>query len=237
MNKIFIIAKKELSGYFGNPSGYIFAGLLFLIVNWMFFNDVFVLGQAEMSPFWTVAMYLFSIFIPAITMNLIAEEKKNGTWEVLTSLPIKESQLVWGKFLGCGIYLMVIMLLSLPAIITIYLLGKPDLGVLMSGMISLLLLGLSYLAVGLFTSSLSNQAMVGFLFSTVLLILNNLLGQEIFLGRMPQIIRRVAEELSLSNRSTKIASGVVSSSDVIFYISWCLIWVNLTLISLKSKNK
>lgn len=237
MNKIITIAKKEWQNNFSNPVGYVFAALLLLVVNWMFYNDFFLVGQANIQPYFSTMAYLFSIFIPAITMGLIADEKKNGNWEIILSMPVNEIQLVVGKILGCGLYILFTIALSLPTAATMYFLGKPDSGVMGGSYLGIIILGWSYLAVGVFMSSLSSQAIVGFLGSAVFLILDNLIGQEVLLTRLPGVIRGVVESLSLAARVGKVESGLITLVDVIFFLSWMMVWTILTVLVLKNRDK
>lgn len=237
MKKILIIAKKEWQNYFTSPVGYVFAGLLITIVVWMFVGDMFLVNQADLRSYWSILGFLLSIFVPAISMNLLAEEKKNSTWEVLLSLPISEKELTVGKFLGCALYLIFSLLLSLPIILTILILGHPDIGPIIGGFIGILLLGLSYLSLGLFMSSLSNQSVVGFLGATVALMVNNLLGQESLLVKMPGVVRGVAENLSLYARAVNFFTGLVQIKDLLFFGSWILVFLILTVVSLKARGK
>jgi ABC-2 type transport system permease protein len=237
MRKILTIARKEWQNYFTSPVGYIFAALLLVVVNWIYFGDLFLLGQADIRPYLTTMVYLFSIFIPAISMGLFADEKKNSTWEVLLSTPITEIQLVAGKIIGCGMYLLFTITLSLPTAITIFLLGKPDLGLMVSGYLGLILIGISYLSVGLFMSSLSNQAIVGFLGTAVFLILNSMIGQEVVLTRLPTVIKSMVEYLSLITHVTRINSGLITMTDILFFVSWVAIFMVLTVLTLKTRDK
>jgi ABC-2 type transport system permease protein len=237
MKKILTIARKEWKNYFTSPVGYIFAALLLIVVNWIYLGDLFLLGQADIGPYLTTMIYLFSIFIPAISMGLLADEKKNSTWEVLLSTPVNEIQLVAGKIIGCGMYLLFTIALSIPAAITVYLLGKPDIGVIISGYLGLILLGSAYLSVGLFMSSLSSQAIVGFLGSAVFLILNNMIGQDVILTRLPVAIKGIVESLSLITRVARINSGLITMSDLMFFGSWIVIFMILTVLTLKTRDK
>lgn len=237
MNKILTIAKKEWRNYFGSPVGYVFAALLLVVTGWVFFGDLFLLGQADMSSYFTTMVFLFSIFIPAISMGLLADEKKNGNWEVVLSMPIDETKLVLGKLLGCGMYLLFTIALSLPVAVTMIILGKPDVGIIAGGYLGLIMLGGAYLSVGLLASSLSNQAMVGFLGATVFLILNNMLGQEVVLARLPVFLKNLASSLSLAARAGHFSEGLITLNDVFFFISWMAVFVILTVISLKTRDK
>jgi ABC-2 type transport system permease protein len=237
MKKIFTIAKKEWQNYFSSPIGYIFAALLLLVTNWLYFSDIFLLGQADISPFLSTMTFLFSLFIPAISMGLLAEEKKNSTWEVLLSMPITETQLVLGKMIGCGLYLLFTILLSLPAVVTVLVLGSPEIGVMVTGFIGLILLGMAYLSTGLFMSGLSSQPIVGFLGSAVFLIVNNLMGQGVFLNRLPEFFRGVAENISLSSRMISFGNGLLRLNDLLFFLSWITVFLILSILTLRVRDK
>lgn len=237
MRNIWVIAVKEWKNYLYNPVGYIFAGLLLLVANWLYMGDLFVTGQADLRSYWGMFGFLLSIFVPAITMGLIADEKKNGTWEVLLSLPVSEIELVLGKFLGAGLYFLLVLGLTLPVCLVIILLGKPDSGMVVGGYVGILLLGLSYLAVGLFASSLTSQAVAGFLGAVVFLLVNSLISQETVLMRMPVMIKNIMTSLSLGVRGGRFSGGLIEVNDLVFFVSWILVFIILTVMSLKSRNK
>ncbi len=237
MRSIITIAKREFHNYFISPLGYVFTGLLLIVANWMFLGDLFVMNQANMSPYWGVLVFLFSLFVPAISMGLIADEKRNGTWETILSLQVSEDEMVLGKFLGSALYILFPILLSLPMAITLFVIGSPDVGIIVGGYIGVILLALSYLSLGLFMSSLNNQAIVGFLGATVFLVLNNFLGQSSFLVRLPSSIRGVVGGLSLGWRSNKFSSGLIEAGDLVFFFSWIFIFLTLSVLSLKARDK
>jgi ABC-2 type transport system permease protein len=237
MSKVLTIAKKEWQYYFSSPVGYVFAALLLVVCGWLFFGDLFLGGQASMGSYQTTMVFLFSIFVPAISMGLLADEKRNGNWEVILSMPISETKLVLGKMLGCGIYLLFTIVLSLPVAITICFLGKPDIGIMIGGYVGLIMLGMAYLSVGLLASSLSNQSMVGFLGATIFLILDNMLGQDVVLTRLPTILQGAASGISLASRVSKFNSGLITLTDVVFFISWITVFIILTVLSLKARDK
>ena len=237
MKKIYLLAKKEWQNYVFNPLGYIFAGLLLLVSNWLFMSDLFLLGQADLRPLWSTMNFLFSLFVPVISMGLLADEKKNGTWEVLLSLPITETELVLGKFMGSCMYLVAVVGLSLPMMITMMELGQPDIGIMVAGFLGTCLLGMAYLAVGIFMSAVSGQAVVAFLTTTVFLIVNNLLGQGMVLSRLPDWTGKILSNISLAARSSKFSAGLVEINDLLFFVSWIIVFMILTVLSLKARDK
>lgn len=237
MKKIIILAKKELLSYLSSPLGYMFAAVLMVVVNWLYFNDLFIIGQADLSGYWSSLTFLMSIFVPAICMGVVADEKKNGTWEAILSLPINETQLIAGKFLGSLLYLILVIMLSLPTIVTVGFLGSLETGLVLSGMLATILLTAAYLALGIFMSSLTDQAIVAFLLTTVILLLNGLLGQQVLLARVPTQVGQVMANLSLTYRASRFWSGLLEVKDLIFFGSWIFIFLNLSVLRLKIRNK
>ena len=100
MKPLLTIAFKELKNYLSSPTGYVFTGLLLIVSNWLFLQDFFLVNVASLMPLWGNLGFLLSIFIPALAMNSISEEKRNGNWEVILSLPVSEVDFVLGKFVG-----------------------------------------------------------------------------------------------------------------------------------------
>lgn len=234
MKRIITLAKKECFNCFSNPTGYIFAGLALVLSSWIFFVGFFIEGQVNLDSYWTNFIWIMSLFIPAISMNLIAEEKKNGTWELLLSIPVKERDLVLGKFWGAGLYLLLVAMLSVPVIATVFIFGNPGLGMAVSGFLGIILLMLSYLSLGLFLSSITTQPIIAFLGSTVILLINNMMGKDFLLSRVPAFWGNILSGLSLSSRSINFFSGLVQLSDVVFFISWMVILVMLAKKAFKS---
>lgn len=237
MKKTLIIAKKEFYSLLNQPVGYVFSGLLLMVTTWMFFGDFFLLGQAEIGGMISTLFFLFSLFIPAVSMGMIAEEKKNGNWELLSTLPINLWSIVTGKFLGALVYIMLTIILTVPITLLVMLIGKPEIGMIMGGYISLILVAASYLIVGIISSALSNSPIVAFLISAVFLIINNLMGQESLLDRLPGDIKGLIMQLSISGKFDAMATGLVSIRDLIFFASWILMGLIITVTILKSKEK
>ncbi len=237
MKKIMILTKKELLNYASSPLGYLFAAVLMVVVNWLFFNDLFLINQADLKNYWGSLTFLMSIFVPAISMGLLADEKKNGTWETILSLPISEVELVVAKFLGSMIYLLLVLAMAIPTIVSVALLGRLDVGLVASGVVASWLLIGAYLATGILMSSLTEQSIVAFLLTTVALLLNNLLGQEVLLSRLPPFIAQVLSGLSLSWRAGRFWSGLLEISDLVFFGSWIIICLNFSILRLKIRDK
>ncbi|RLC34957.1 hypothetical protein DRH14_01915 [Candidatus Shapirobacteria bacterium] len=234
--KAFIIAKKEIKLYLQSPLFYVFSASLLLITLWVFLSTFFVNNQSTMDPLWNLLVFLFSLFIPAISMSTIAEEKKSGSWEVLLTLPVSEVDIVVGKFFSLFSFILIVMSLYLPMAITLLIIGQPDIGVLFTSFLSMIFLASAYLSCGLFASSLSSQPTTAFLISLIFLILNTLLGQDSFLSYLPNFFQKLVSFLSLSWHAQHLSQGLVSLSDLTFFLSWIAIFLTVTILSIRLKR-
>ncbi len=236
MKKVWTLAKKEFGEMFKSPIGYVFAGLFLIVSLWLYWQDFFVIGLTDLSGLWNNLLFLMAFFVPAVGMGLIADEKKKGTWETLLSLPIKEKELVWGKFLGSGLFLVVVMALFLPTVISVSVLGQVDLGVIFSSFLGICLLALSFLATTLFFSTLSENGVVAFLLAMVFLVINSFLGGVQFLSRIPLLVRGVVSYFSFSSHFMGLASGVLRLEDLLFFGSYILVFISFSILALKARN-
>ena len=114
MSAISAIAKREIRSFFNSPMAYIVLGVFLLLSGYFYFNTLFLVGQASLREFFNLAPLLFVVFAPALTMRLLAEERKSGTIELLLTMPIKDSHVVLGKFVAALVIVMVGLLLTLP---------------------------------------------------------------------------------------------------------------------------
>ena len=231
-----LLTKEVYYHYLISPLGLIFAGLFFLVSIWLFFQNFFLINQASLAPFFNLLPFLFLFFLPAITMNLFAEEKKSRTWEILLTLPTKEGAVVGAKFLAAFIFTTFTILLTFPLLITLKLLGQPDWGIIVSSYLGTVLLAASYIAAGLFFSSLTNNSIIALLTSIFFLLINFFLGQEIVLSRLPTALSNIVAFLSLNFHYHFFIEGNVFLSSLVFYLSWTAVFIWLTIVSLKSRD-
>jgi len=229
--------KKEFYyNYLLSPLGFIFAALFVSISGWLFSQDMFLINQASLTPFFGILPFLFMFFLPAITMNLFAEEKQKKTWEILLTLPTTEKDLVLSKFAAALGFTIITILLTLPLAIILNILGTPDWGMIASGYFGAILLAAAYISTGLFFSSLSSNSIIAFLGSVAFLLINFFLGQQNVLTRLPNIIQKVVSCISLNFAFSIFVEGNLLLSNLIFFISWIFIFLFLTIVSLKSRD-
>jgi len=234
MNNIFVIAGKEMKSYFASPAAYIIIILFLSLTGWFFTNTLFLDGgQAELRSNFGIIPFLLLFFVPALTMKMVAEEKKSGTIELLATLPLKDSDIIFGKFLGSLFILLLAVTLTFPNILTVGLLGKPDWGVLFCGYSGLFLMGAAFTSIGIYTSSITDNQIVAFIISFfvlfLLVILNNLL---IFLP-----FQSVFEYLASSTHYENMLKGVIDSKDLIYFFSIIIIFLTAASKTLESRKK
>jgi len=150
MRNVFIIARRELGGYFATPVASVFIVIFLVLQGALTFNlgGFFDRGQADLNPFFTFIPWVFLLLVPAITMRLWAEERRLGTIELLLTLPITQTQAVLGKFLAAWAFCAIALVLTFPFVITVNILGNPDNGVIASGYVGCLLVAGAFISVG-----------------------------------------------------------------------------------------
>ena len=229
------IAGKELKSYFTSPVAYVILTLFLLICGWFFSSNLFLIGQADMRDLFSVIMPMsFMFFIPAITMRLLSEEKKSGTLELLVTLPVRDSEIVLGKYLATLGLLASALILSLSYPLTLAYLGNPDGGALIGGYIGLFLMGGAYLAIGIFMSGLTENQIVAFITSFVFIFALWMLDKVLVL--VPGGLASVLEYLSITYHLGNIARGVVDTRDILYYLSIIVVFLFFAVRTLESRR-
>ncbi len=217
LSNILPIFKRELRSYFNSPVAYVVIVVFLIILGWFFQSSLFLMNVAQLRVVFEYTPLMFLFFVPAITMRLLAEEKKTGTIELLTTKPVQDVEIVFGKFLAAWVLLLATLLPTLLYVITLMSLGEMDFGPVVTGYIGLLLVGGVYVAVGLLASSLTDNQIVafimGFLFVFIFFMFDKVL---VF---VPQGIASTLEFLSVDYHFSNIARGVIDSRDVIYFAS------------------
>ena len=220
------IAKRELKGYFGSPVAYVFI-VLFLILSGFFTFQVsrfYEARQANLNAFFIWHQWLYLFLVPAITMRLWSEERRNKTVEVLLTLPVTTWQAVFGKFLAAWIFIGIAVLLTFPMIITVYYLGNPDIGPIITGYLGTLLLAATYLAVGIFASAITRSQVISFIIGLVLCLFFVLVGwppiSAALQDYLPQAVVNFITGMSFTSHFDSIRIGVIDTRDIIYYVTF-----------------
>jgi ABC-2 type transport system permease protein len=221
MKSIWIITKRELNSFFDSLMAYIMI-VVFLgfsgFFTWIQGADVFFVNQASLQSFFSIAYWTLFFFIPALTMRLIAEEKKTGTIEMILTKPVSERQIVAGKFLATLLLILICLLLTIPYYITVANIGKVDHGSILFGYLGLILMSSAYISIGIFTSSLSSNQIIAFLLALSIGIFFHIIFDVLSDG-IPGFFGKVSHYLSMSTHFESIARGVFDSKDIIYFLS------------------
>ena len=238
MHATWIIAKRELDSFFDSLIAYIML-VLFLgfsgFFTWILGADVFLTGQASLESFFNVAFWTLFFFIPALTMRLLAEERKTGTIELLLTKAVTDRQVVFGKFLSTFILVLIALLFTTPYVITLANLGDIDTGEILCGYLGLLLMSGMCISIGLYASSITGNQIVAFLAALFIglffhIIFGALASQ--FSGWLAQVFNA----LSLVNHFESISRGVLDTRDLLYFFSVITIGLFLAELSLAKRN-
>ena len=231
------LAKRELKDLFNSPNAYIFLVSFLALSFWMYFSNIFLLEQTTLQPYFSWIPILFIVFVPALTMGSFAEEIKQGTIEILYTLPISDWQIVLGKFLSLVTFLGISLLMTLPLPFVMSSIGDLDLGPVISGYTGAFLLGTSYLAVGLFISALTRNQIIAFLVSTVTLFLMFILSEPIVTNSISTTTLPIIQFLSFNSHFQSLQSGILDFTDVFFFLSITTFFLYLCWMYIGSKRK
>jgi ABC-2 type transport system permease protein len=221
MDTALAIAKREFKTFFQSPLAYIVIGAFLVFSAFFFFIAFFPSGVASMRNFFGLAPLIFMVFVPAVTMRLVAEERKTGTLELLLSMPVKDWQVVVGKFAAALGVLGVGLLWTVPFAVSVASLTAKgasfDWGPVIGGYLGLLLMASSFVGLGLWGSALSRNQIVGFIVGLVLTVAFSMINRVALV--LPESLGEVFQYLSVDYHFENIARGVFDTRDILFYLS------------------
>jgi len=247
MKNIFILAAKEIRSLFVSPIAYVVLTGFLLLGGWFFFNLLFRfnylltlytnfqnlqglqsinLNEHVITPLLHNLTILLVIMVPIIAMRAFAEEKRNGTYELLLTSPLRVTEIVLGKFLGCLFFVSVMILLTgiYPVILLVY--GNPELGILASGYLGLFLLGTVFTSIGLLTSSLTENQIVAAVTCFVILLLLYVLSWPS--ETTGAALGGVLKYLSVIEQFNEMAKGMIDTQNLVYFLSLILLSLFLT---------
>ncbi len=236
MRNIMLIAGKEFRAYLTSPMAYIVTAI-FLALTGVFFvyylastsyNDTSIRGFVENG---SVFLLLFAAII---TMRTLAEEKKLGTWELLLTSPVRDTEVIVGKFLGSITILIVMLVLTLYYPFLLIIFGDPDIGPIMTSYLGMFLLGSAAFAVGIFASSLTNNQIVSAVVSGAILFVFWFLGTVA--NSAPEALQKVIGYISLQYHFSAFVIGIIDTQALVYYISFTVLFLYLAVRSLENSR-
>lgn len=253
MKNVYAILKKELASYFGSPVAYVVITIFLLISGYLFYSSFAffsmisyrsmgnpaILQQLNVTegvirPLYGNMSVILLLMIPLLTMRLFSEEKKTGTIELLLTYPVKDSEAILGKFLACATLLFLMLALTALYPILVILFAKPEAGPILTVYLGLFLMGMSFIALGIFASSLTENQIIAasITFGTLLLLF--VIGWAS--GFVGNTLGKILVHLSVMEHFGNFSKGIIDTKDVIFYINFTVFFLFLTANSLDSKK-
>ena len=234
MQRTLTIAKREFRAYFNSPAAYIVICLFLLMMGFSFWNPVFLINRASVRNMYDLMAILLLPTAPALTMGLLAEEKRTGTIEILLTMPVRDTEVILGKFLAAFGLLSVPLLLTLAYPISVSTLGNLDWGPVWAGYLALLLQGGAMLALGVLASSWTDNQLIAFFTSGMICFVFWVISR--FLPFIPQDAASIIEWFSFDYHFQDIVRGVVDSRHIIYFLTVIGFSLTLAFRSLESRR-
>ena len=242
MRAISAIARRELAAYFGSPTAYVLIGVYLVLSGYFFYSDValFVTFGAQVlsTGLWRFVFVDYRLVtllvLPLVTMRLFAEERKLGTIELLWTLPVRDYQVILGKFLAAWGFLVVLIALATVPFAVFHVFYPFDIGPPAAGLLGLLLLGTAFIACGIAASTLTENQVVAAMVTYGILVFfwfmtwNEAVGNE-------ELVR-VLLLLSLFDHFYNFATGTIQTVDVAYFLLFTLLFLYGALRSLQSRS-
>ncbi len=252
MRNVFTIIRKELRAYFVSPIAYVVLTGFLLLGGWFFFNllsrfnvllsiytqlqqgaaDQLNLNEFVIAPLMHNLSIVLVILVPMITMRAYAEEKKGGTYELLLTSPLRTGEIVLGKFLASFLFICIMLGLTgvYPAVLIAF--GNPEIGVLLAGYLGLLLLATSFVAVGLLTSSFTENQIIAAVSGLVATMLLYIIGWPA--DTAGEVLGPLLRYLSVTEHFAEMVNGLIDTQDLVYFASLILLSLFLTQRSVES---
>lgn len=226
--RVWVIARREMSSYFDLSIAYVVLPAFLTLCGAYFFilNPFFVHGRATVRPLFEFAPFVFTLFVPAISMRLLSEERRAGRMETLLTWPIADWELVLGKFLGAACLLGAALALTLSIPLSVAALGPLDWGPVIGGYVGLFAMGCAYLALGVLVSALTQSQIVAYIGGFALCFGFYVVGRA--QGAFPTAWAEIFEFLSFDLRFQRVARGVLDLRDLVFFASVVFVALGLT---------
>ncbi len=233
MKNIWTIAMKDFKGYFISPIAYVILTLFLVIAGYFFSVILFISKEASIVPSSYNIVVTFLFLIPLICMKLFAEEKKSGTLEVLLTKPVRDVEVVLGKFLAAAFMLIIMLVLTGSYVGILAKFGEVEVGPTITVYFGLFLIGLSFVSLSVFASSLTkNQiiaAVLGFVFLLLMWLINSVSS---YIGSEGGILDYIA----LSTHFDDFGRGVIDLRDIVFYLSFSVFFLFLSVKSIEVRK-
>ncbi len=241
MRNIITIFRRDLGAYFKSPIGYIFIIVFLLISVGLYMTTFFAYPVADMRQYFSNLPLLLCVFVPAVTMRVWAEERKENTWEMLLTFPMRASELVLGKFLACLAFFLITLCATVTVPLMLAVLGSPDFGVIFGGYLGTFLLGAFFLAIGIFVSGLCKDQIVAFVITLLACFMLFFVGANFVAAYIdslaPRLGTTLAQLVGIIDHYNPFTRGVVEMADVLYFGAWTVLFLVLNILYIEGRNR
>ncbi|MBQ5746426.1 MAG: ABC transporter permease subunit [Clostridia bacterium] len=221
------IYKREMRSYFTTPTGYIFAAIFLCASGFLFALCTLQMQTSDVSAYFQFLMYAYIVVIPLLTMKSFAEEKKNGTEQLLLTSPVSLTSMVMAKFLAAFTMFAGTLLVSSVAMAVLGLYSEPNWARVIGCTVGILLVGICFIAIGLFVSSLTDNQFIAAIGTIALLA--GLVVVAIINGLIDNYyLRLVLDWISIYSRYMNFTYGIFDVASAVYYLSICVVFLFLT---------
>jgi len=241
MNNIIAIMRRDLSAYFNSAIGYIFMMVFVTISVGLYITSFFTFPMADMRPYFDNLPLLLCVFIPAVTMRIWAEERKENTWELLLTFPMQARELVLGKFFAALLFFAITVAATFTIPWMLISLGTPDTGAIFSGYLGTLMLGAFFLSLGILISGFCKDQIVAFAISLLVCFSFFLLGTDFIASFINDRVSGLGSALStllgFFSHYTAFTKGIIDLADVVYFVAWTVICLVLNILFIDGRNR
>jgi len=228
MNRMWILARREYRSYFDHPTAYVLVVAFLALALFFAFRSLYAGGVATLRGMFSLLPWLLAIFIPAITMRSLAEERRSGTLEWLVAQPVTELDVVVGKFLGNWLFALTALAGTLPAALGVWLVSEADPGIMAAQYVGAALMTAQLVAIGLFASSATRNQITAFILALAINFALVLMGLPVVTLGLPGFLAEASQRLALLDHFDAVARGVIDLRDVLYFASMAGLFLVLT---------
>jgi ABC-type uncharacterized transport system involved in gliding motility auxiliary subunit/ABC-type transport system involved in multi-copper enzyme maturation permease subunit len=219
MANVLAVARREVRGYFDQPTAYVLVVAFLALSLFMAFRTMYASSVATLRPLFDLLPIIFAVFVPAATMRTLAEERRSGTLEWLMSQPLGEVELVLGKFLGDWAFVLIALAGTVPTAMGLLLVSQADPGIVLAQYLGAALLAAQLVAVGLWASSFTRNQITSFIVAASVSFTLFLIGLPVVQIGLPPVVAGALARLSVVGHFQNVARGVVDLRDVLYFVS------------------
>jgi len=219
MKRTRIVAEREIQNFFDHPTAYILMLAFLGLSLFLAFRSIYALSLASLRPLFDLLPWLFSVFIPALTMRSVAEEKRTGTIEWLSSYPLGELEILMGKLIGNWFFVMLSLAGTLPMALGVFLLSEADPGIMLAQYIGASLLAMQGVAIGLWASTATKNQVTAFILATSVSFALVFIGTPVVLYGLTPFLGTALSRLSVMGHFENVARGVIDLRDIVYFLS------------------